>query len=289
MKSDMPEYRLLVIDLDGTLYDTHGQMRESDVAAVRMLSASGVLVTIATGRPYLHTLETARALGVSGPFACANGSQVVDLDPGLVRKLRGHLTGRKVLPFALQRDCLIYDALAAPFARALRPWATQQRASERVLDDEALNGPGGCTMLFAAGSLDELVAVRQEIVGDLGPAVWVQTLPIRQVPDLWMLYVRPANATKGTALRTIAEHHDLPLSQTVCVGDDENDLAMFAAAGCAYAMGHAPLPVKHAAHHVLVETNDTGGALWTIARERFGITAPEQDDRVPQFANQNEQ
>jgi hypothetical protein len=69
-------YKLLAVDLDGTLLDHDGVPHAQDVAALHALKASGIVVTIITGRLFSGTKPTADILGIDGPIGCADGSQV---------------------------------------------------------------------------------------------------------------------------------------------------------------------------------------------------------------------
>jgi hypothetical protein len=85
------------------------------------------------------------------------------------------------------------------------------------------------------------------------------------------MIVRSAGATKGTALRWIAEHQQVALEDTVCVGDWINDVPMFKVAGRSFAMAQAPDDVKAAATDVLPVTSEQGGGVAHALREAFGI------------------
>jgi hydroxymethylpyrimidine pyrophosphatase-like HAD family hydrolase len=65
----------------------------------------------------------------------------------------------------------------------------------------------------------------------------------------WLDVAGPG-VTKASALEALREKYAVSRENTVVVGDDFNDLPMFAWAGTAIAMGHAPDEVKAAADHV---------------------------------------
>ena len=75
-------YRLLAVDLDGTLYSRDGRIVERDRTAIARVAARGVNVAIVTGRLYSGSREAAQTIGIRGPIACVNGSQVVDTRDG---------------------------------------------------------------------------------------------------------------------------------------------------------------------------------------------------------------
>jgi len=106
--SRSPEYRLLALDLDGTLLNHEGVANDTDVAAIRKLRARGIKVTIITGRLYSGTRETADLLGIDGPVGCADGSHIVNVknDRTLFhRGIRGRAADR--LRASLERNDLV--------------------------------------------------------------------------------------------------------------------------------------------------------------------------------------
>ena len=79
----------------------------------------------------------------------------------------------------------------------------------------------------------------------------------------------PVRADKGTALRLVAGKLDIPLGQVLAIGDNPNDMPMFAAAGTSVAMGNAPPEVKDSAT-VVGPTNDDEGVAWAVRRFVLG-------------------
>ena len=82
------DYRVLVLDLDGTTLNGDGELEERDIAAAHALKAAGVHVTIATGRLFTGTQWVAEALGVEGTIAVMNGSELIDAQRG--EMVHGH-------------------------------------------------------------------------------------------------------------------------------------------------------------------------------------------------------
>ena len=78
-----------------------------------------------------------------------------------------------------------------------------------------------------------------------------------------ILTITARGATKGAALQAACAHLGVPPSAAVAFGDAENDLALFAAAGAAVAMGQASAEVKAAATYVSTP-HDEGGVAHAI-------------------------
>src|SRR5918993_5465789 len=56
LRCGMQEYRLIAIDLDGTLLNHEGKVSEANKAAVRRALEAGFRVVFATGRNYYESL-----------------------------------------------------------------------------------------------------------------------------------------------------------------------------------------------------------------------------------------
>jgi Cof subfamily protein (haloacid dehalogenase superfamily) len=69
--------------------------------------------------------------------------------------------------------------------------------------------------------------------------------------------------TKATGMDVIAKHFNLPLSESIAVGDGWNDLPMFEKAGVSVAMGNGPAEVKEKAD-VVAPALDEDGLAWAL-------------------------
>jgi Cof subfamily protein (haloacid dehalogenase superfamily) len=277
-------YKLLAVDLDGTLLDPRGIPHEADVRALRALARTGVPVTILTGRLYSGTRAAAEAIGLTGPVGCADGSHVVRASDhvtlahhGLVGDhaivVRDALARNGPAAFVFADDSIVHDAQGEPFLPYVRTWSTRVRPTKLLTDHEAWLHQDGVTAVVAIGTAEQIHGVRDEVTRDLGNATTIVTFPLRRLADSWGLVARAGSRTKGTALEFMAEHHGIAREDTVAVGDWLNDLPMFSAAGRSYAMGQAPDDVKRAASFVLEETSEQGGGIARVVEEAFGVRA----------------
>ena len=74
------------------------------------------------------------------------------------------------------------------------------------------------------------------------------------------LEINAAGASKGGALKRLAEQLHIDIEETMAFGDGENDISMIMAAGCGIAMGNAENSVKAAADYVATSNNEAGVA-----------------------------
>jgi len=71
------------------------------------------------------------------------------------------------------------------------------------------------------------------------------------------------NGHKGTGIAAVANHFNIPMKDTVAMGDNFNDLGMLEVAGFAVAMGNAEEEIKQIAD-VVTLTNDEFGVAHAI-------------------------
>lgn len=258
-------FRLLALDLDGTLLDRDGAVRPADKSAIASLQARGVVVTINTGRLVAGTVATARACHIRGPVGCCDGSHLYDVtrqatvshhaiphddchlldellaDPALTRYVFSterafcETAGRRYAAYvhAWSPELTEVDRLAA-LTRAAEGWAAHPALGQLVL-----------------GSPERIAAAMAAISIQLGGLYAVQFSLSSFFPDTQGMLVRLRGPTKGTALDALCAHHDVPVEESVVVGDWWNDVPMFQRAGRSYAMPGAPAEVKAAASESL--------------------------------------
>lgn len=69
-------YQLLALDLDGTVIGKDRRVTDPVRAAVAAAQASGVYITLATGRIFRTTLPFAQQLGLRDPLICYQGALI---------------------------------------------------------------------------------------------------------------------------------------------------------------------------------------------------------------------
>src|SRR5213592_4477475 len=74
----MPAYRLLVLDIDGTLVNSRDELTPGTRSAIRRACEAGVRVVLATGRRYSKVLHLVEPLGLDVPLITASGALIKD-------------------------------------------------------------------------------------------------------------------------------------------------------------------------------------------------------------------
>ena len=257
-----PAYVLL--DVDGTLVGSGGQIAEEVAAAARRAVDAGLAVGVATGRGAGSVARLAEDFRVPGPHVVANGGQVV-LDGQVVHADPLDLeVVEAVLDVADYAELYIGEEYYATDLResAEAHWELLGHPPAGTVDD-ARRDPS-----VNLGAVAKLTVVQFGEEGDDAVVARLATLPISLgtssspvTPGLRYLNITTARADKGTALRAAADVLGIGVEATMAIGDERNDLSMLAVAGTAVAMGQSADPIHAGAHLITAAVDEHGAAV----------------------------
>lgn len=275
-------FKLLAVDLDGTLLSREGKVHEVDRGAIERLRASGVPTTVITGRLYSGSADIARSIGVLGPIGCVDGSQIVDtrsdqqvytraiqVETALV--VRDLLATHGATSFLFAQDLIVHDSAGEPFAHYVRTWSPRIQVVDRVIEHPHWEDEAGVMAVVALGPTAQIQAICERLRSDLAQSTFVVDFPVARLAGTHALVARAAGATKGTAVEWLAQHHEITPDEVVVVGDWVNDVPMFQRAGRSFVMGQAPESVKRAASDRLLSDLHSGGGIAEAIREVWGL------------------
>lgn len=278
-------YRLLALDVDGTLLDSEGVLRPRVRAAVRAAAAAGAVVALATGRRYASAVEIAAALDLPTPLILHNGAVVrlagsdeilaeTPLDPAAAQAAAQEIqaAGCQVVAFparagaeaVLAGPAELDGELAALYLAECE--ATVVRRPLAALFDE-----GPPLTLVVMDDLPRLDALEARLAGRADCRLTRNSFP------LWgrifhVLDVLAPDCSKATALRQLADRLGIAPTEIVAAGDHWNDVEMLEAAGLGIAMGSAPAAVQARADRVAPSSEEDGLAV-VLETLEFGARA----------------
>jgi hydroxymethylpyrimidine pyrophosphatase-like HAD family hydrolase len=243
-------YRLLLLDLDGTLLGRDGRISPRVANAVRWASER-LTVSIATGREIKDVRHFASELGLTAPQICDNGALI--LDPTTGNPLFTWPLGDGPSSAVTERLLALgTDYIATHPGVTLRP--SSGRWVEGLVRISALDLP--------EGDADRLV---NEFAGNADLEVMKAYLPYN---GLWAVDFTHAGVNKGTAARWVQARTGANVAQTIAAGDSYNDVPLFRASGHRIAMADAPEELKAMATFVAPSVDEDGLA---VAIENFAV------------------
>ncbi|TBL81671.1 Cof-type HAD-IIB family hydrolase [Paenibacillus thalictri] len=275
-------YKLLALDMDGTLLDNNKTITGPVLEAIRQLVFNDVHVTIATGRFPASVWLHAKYLGLNFPLVALNGAVI--LDPITGSELHGTpieaQIARKIAEYIETTDSYVhfygYNIL---FVKELNdmnkrwPYANVVIDPNKELTEDNYRGqvhhiqvnPVGQLSSFLAGTDNRVykstvINENPEVVDALYAefSTWKE-LEITRTGKR-RFDINASGVNKKTALQKVCADAGIAVQDVVTMGDYDNDLEMLKWAGLGIAMGNGNERAKAAARAVTASNNEHGVA-----------------------------
>lgn len=274
-------YKLAVLDIDGTLLNSNGEISQKTYQTIRAVERNGGIVTICTGRNIRKALPVVRKSGIQVPFACIDGTLL--FDP--IKKTTVHdlpLTREEIhfiLDSAKDKDAFVElnnGQIYYKFAKE-EPLYRYDIYNKRTFWGRIKSYRGGVRYLRQFDGMRSIPDPVYQIVIAADPKTTEEIkeeilkhddgqLEIRDY--LWekYLFISRKGATKSMAVERLCNYFDVSMEETVAMGDDQNDIDMLKMAGLGIAMENASENVKAIADYITSSNNADGVAT---ALEKF--------------------
>ncbi|MGG1515969.1 Cof-type HAD-IIB family hydrolase [Paenibacillus oryzisoli] len=242
----MTTYKLLALDMDGTLLNDRKEISQPNAEWIAKCREQGVTVVLSTGRGIQHILPYFDQLKLDSPIVAVNG--------GEVWKRRDQLHLRHVIPFGQIEEL-------RRIALELNVWYWAYHTEGKPTRDRWDESCGSQMAWIKFGYRTEdpaKLAILHERISQIGDFELTNSHPTN-------IEVNPAGITKASGLREVCKLLNIGMQEVVAVGDSANDLAMIAEAGLGVAMGNAQEEVKLGAD-VVTDSNEEDGVSKVIKR-----------------------
>lgn len=250
-------YRLIALDVDGTLLDDRHELSAGTKDAVRRAGEAGASIVLCTGRGPTETLDVLKELDLSGTVITHNGATTVHSGDNILLHGFSYTIGDIAALIRYCRDKGIHYNINGVFDLYIdRTTPEAQYMYDKfgitpipVADVFEHESPiYKCTLFGPVEALDRLT--------EEWPSIGCSLQPIRS--DAQFIDVMHPDATKGNALRKLSELLGIPREQVLAIGNYYNDIHMLQFAGLGIAMANSPEEVKAAADTTTVSNNEDG-------------------------------
>ncbi|MCG6200895.1 Cof-type HAD-IIB family hydrolase [Psychromonas antarctica] len=258
-------YKLIALDMDGTLLDSQKALTSRVCAAIAKAKAQGVKVVLASGRPFEGMLPTLKALGLDG-----EEDYVLTYNASLILKVacktvvsRAILKGQDAIELHQLANELGVNILAYSMTRGLiTPKKNKYTDFEATLNDIEFSEFDFNLLDVDEDILKVMMIDESELLSNAIPLLPTELQEkysmARSTPHFYEFMNKDSNKGKGMAALTA--HLGLTAEQIICVGDAANDLEMIQFAGLGVAMENATDAVKYHADYITASNDQEGVA-----------------------------
>ncbi|WP_159886344.1 Cof-type HAD-IIB family hydrolase [Paenibacillus puerhi] len=238
----MGRYRLIALDMDGTLLTEEKTISEENRAAILAAEDAGIKVVFATGRGLQSALPYAVELGLESPLVTVNGGEVWKTPDELLERhtLKAEQVSR-MHELAVQYDPWFWAySVSGIFNK--ENWQDVGKVEER----EWLK------FGYYTENLESLLTIRDQL----------EKTDLFEITNSHPcnIELNPKGVSKASGLHRLCELYGIGMSQVIAMGDSQNDIAMIREAGLGVAMGNAQEEVKGLADMVTLSNEEHGVA-----------------------------
>ncbi|CAK7081837.1 MAG: 1,4-dihydroxy-2-naphthoyl-CoA hydrolase [Bacteroides rodentium] len=261
------KYKLLVLDVDGTLLNDEREISKRTLAALLKVQQMGVRIVLASGRPTYGLMPLAKTLelGNYGGFILSyNGCQIIRaqngeilferrINPEMLPYLEKKARKNGFAIFTYHDDTLITDSPDNEYIKNEALLNNLKIIKEDEFSTAIDFAP--CKCMLVSDKEEALIGLEQH---------WEKRLAgtldaFRSEP--YFLEVVPCGVDKANTLGALLEHLGVTREEVIAIGDGVCDVTMLQLAGMGVAMGHSQDSVKVCADYVTASNEEDGVAL----------------------------
>lgn len=263
----MSEYKMIVLDLDGTLTNRNKEITPKTKETLMKAQEQGKIVVLASGRPTYGVMPLAEELHLEdygGYILSFNGGIIMNCKTKEVvfsRQIPAESNG-KIIDLAQEHNVsiLTYEN---------RTLLTNRPEDQYVQLESRIN-----TLKIIPMTIEELKAhvtfsVPKFLMTDDGDYLAMVEPKVKAAlgknfsvyrSDPFFLEILPKGIDKAQSLERLLAVIGVKREEMIACGDGFNDLSMIEYAGLGVAMENAVRPVRNAADYVTLSNNDDGVA-----------------------------
>lgn len=259
-------YKIVFSDVDGTLLNSNHQLLNNTLYAIRQLQQRDIPFVIISARSPSGIYPIQETYGFRSPIISYSGTLILDEQrkalyvSGLVKK-----QAAEVIDFIEEKqfDCS-WNIYSWNVEDSVDTWIVKSKQDPRILREESIVHAsavkGTIHMLPDTAKVGKILCMcNPDRIMEIEQALKAEfpELSIAKSSDI-LLEIMPNGVTKSSAVKTLCELWNIPLTDTVAFGDNYNDIEMLETVRMPFLMGNAPKELKGRFPNV-TDSNDEDG------------------------------
>ena len=281
--------KLIASDMDGTLLNSDHKIPKENIELIKFAQKNGIQFVVATGRAYYEALPALNDESIKCDVISFNGGIIYDKNGNIINitpmKLKDLYYTIEILKsleisYQLYTKNTIYtnsiETDITAYIDLIR--ANGEEPNEQHLRREAKNR-------LALGHITEVDNIELYLNQEDNPAIKVIGISndlekLKHATELLSgnenisvtssgannVEIMDKKATKGEALKIVADIHDINLKNAIAIGDNLNDQAMLDIVEYSIAMKNGNKELQNNAKFITEKTNSEGGVADSVMK-----------------------
>ena len=281
--------KLIASDMDGTLLNSDHKIPKENIELIKFAQKNGIQFVVATGRAYYEALPALNDENIKCDVISFNGGiiydktgNIINITPMKLKDLYYTIEILKSLEISYQlytKNTIYTNSIETDitaYIDLIR--ANGEEPNEQHLRQEAKNR-------LALGHITEVENIELYLNQEDNPAIKVIGISndlekLKHATELLSgndnisvtssgannVEIMDKKATKGEALKIVADIHDINLKNAIAIGDNLNDQAMLDIVEYSIAMKNGNKELQNNAKFITEKTNSEGGVADSVMK-----------------------
>ena len=258
-------YKLLVLDIDGTLLDKNGVISAEDRNALTRVCDLGLPVSLSTGRVVTACSKIINQLSLDSYHIFFDGALISD--PGHGKEIYvqpiDKMVVEQAVEFAHLNGINLEFYSADHYFVGRETWASNIRRDfyhtpPTVVDISTLWQKERIIKGVLTLRSPEEKAGAELLYFQFKDSLSFSLTKTPAYPEVDFINVLAPGVSKGRALQALASHLGISLTEIMAIGDGPNDVSLLSSAGLGIAMGGAPDELKAVADYITLDVDHNG-------------------------------
>lgn len=267
-------YKAIFIDIDRTLRDNNENISHKTMEMIKKVTEKGILVILCSGRPRKYTEDVSRACGASKYIITSGGSNVYDYEKKETLYVNRMNKAACIELYKIAEEAGVRFIMNVGEGRVVNKLKYLEKTDiELKTDIETFVKENDVVQCIIADSdfrkvkkiKDKIEKVKhveiknqsRNMIGNEDPR------------ESGYCDIANIETSKGNGIKKLCEILNIDVKDTIAIGDDFNDIAMFQVVGYSVVMGNANDKIKEYADEVTLSNENDGVAVFleTLLKE----------------------
>lgn len=231
--------KLVVCDMDGTMIGRDEIIPSGAAEWIAGLEERGILFTVATGRAEGYMREKVAQMGLRHPYIVTNGATIMDGGRAVLRRQFPIRPLRELIDICYEEGMsALFTFQGEERTERITPWIVREGEkrgrpyeAQPLTDEEWTELRADKLLIMDPVREGKILEIEKRLQAISGDFMYVRY-------RLKALELNEKAANKAAALKLLVRHLGISMDEVLVIGDDDNDIQLFQAAGHSAAVGN---------------------------------------------------